>query len=199
MPVTEFSTFELVPPHTLDTPPLLKILLRLCMRQAAHSSYPLTFYADVTSSSTIYLVSGWRSVQAHQRWLASDENRELGGLLQPFALVKARLRLEMDFDSIPRRILGVLCLTLSHFEERDSDEEVDDAEGVGDFEKRYHSDTRIEGSPLTISWTGGGILSSEINSFYRFILYAGDASEGCIRRKHRPNEVIIMRRISISR
>lgn len=96
-PITELAFLNLIPPTTLQTPKLIADFLSASQAQSSWSGYPLYFFFShknakglkaegsneaATSgtpalTTTIYLISGWTSVQAHNEWIASPKNQEL--------------------------------------------------------------------------------------------------------------------------
>ncbi|EKM82353.1 hypothetical protein AGABI1DRAFT_124830 [Agaricus bisporus var. burnettii JB137-S8] len=89
-PVTEFACLQLTPPTTLQHPQLILGLLAGTKAQHAWSGYPPNLFihqfreepsaskdfSDKTSTS-IYIISGWASVEAHNEWIASPKNQEI--------------------------------------------------------------------------------------------------------------------------
>ncbi|KXN91440.1 hypothetical protein AN958_00702 [Leucoagaricus sp. SymC.cos] len=86
-PVTEFAFLNLVPPTTLETPELISGFRVGAPAQSSWSGYLIHFFystrdskAESDSSSsltTIYLISGWESAEAHRKWIVSRENQEI--------------------------------------------------------------------------------------------------------------------------
>ncbi|KAI5116071.1 hypothetical protein M0805_005584 [Coniferiporia weirii] len=98
MPITEFAVLQLkegkVWAHIL---PHIRALMR---EQAAWSGYELHFFddadSDVDAARTVYLLSGWASVEAHEQWIASEMNQRLLRDLLPFLDVKSLLHLAIE-------------------------------------------------------------------------------------------------------
>ncbi|TEB39647.1 hypothetical protein FA13DRAFT_1723875 [Coprinellus micaceus] len=146
MPITELAILSLSHPHTTLTPNLKETFLQATAAQAAWSSYPVYLFSesgpdpgDGQGASTVYLVSGWDSVDAHYEWIKSEENqrwmKELGQWLG-----EVQLR-HLDF-AFEKEGLDVACVVV---EERVEAEEK--AEGAGwsavgkdleDLESGYH-------------------------------------------------------------
>ncbi|KAJ3744478.1 hypothetical protein DFH05DRAFT_1495388 [Lentinula detonsa] len=113
MPITEFATLEVLGLSTdnspsITQPPLIDHLRLVAEKQSAVSGYPVLFFESLspTSKSTFYLVSGWRSVEAHYEWIQSQTNQELLVLLKDFIGVKGLAHIDVDFDEM-RREMGV--------------------------------------------------------------------------------------------
>ncbi|KAG7089487.1 hypothetical protein E1B28_011167 [Marasmius oreades] len=105
MPITEFATFQINTAITSD--PLPTLFKRVQESQSSWSSYPVLFYSDVTrssSSSTIYLISGWESVAAHQKWIESAENQELLKLFKPYLQITGFSHLTLDFNEFQKGV-----------------------------------------------------------------------------------------------
>ncbi|KAF7778454.1 hypothetical protein Agabi119p4_2799 [Agaricus bisporus var. burnettii] len=90
-PLTEFAFLQLNPPTTLQHPQLISGLLAGTKARDAWTSYPVHLFihqsregehnalkdsADTTTTS-IYVISGWASVEAHMQFIASPENQEI--------------------------------------------------------------------------------------------------------------------------
>src|ERR1700683_2165666 len=103
MSITEFASLELVAPHNLEDPdPLLaKLFARLADQQSAWSRHDLLFFTNATSPSEIHLISGWKDVPAHEKWMASDQNQELVHKFRRFLKVKGMVHLNLDFNTVP--------------------------------------------------------------------------------------------------
>jgi hypothetical protein len=121
-PVTEFAFLNLVPPTSLETPKLVSGFLTAASAQSSWSGHPLYFfYADKRSeegntTTTVYLISGWASVQAHYEWIASPENQELlrffgdAGLMNVGGLA----HLDIDFTKLSFEKCGaIVCRRLA--------------------------------------------------------------------------------------
>src|ERR1700759_3164876 len=102
MTITEFVTFELIAPHTLENPdPLLAELFgRGAQAQAAWSGHELHFFTNPATPSELYLISGWKDVSAHEKWIASDQNQELMKKFGQLLEVKGLAHLDMDFNTV---------------------------------------------------------------------------------------------------
>lgn len=81
MPVTELATLQLKPgKEWADILPHIRDVSR---EQSSWSGYPLYFFDDAHTAGLIYLLSGWESVEAHERWIASPMNQSLVQALEP--------------------------------------------------------------------------------------------------------------------
>ncbi|RPD66545.1 hypothetical protein L226DRAFT_557589 [Lentinus tigrinus ALCF2SS1-7] len=99
MTVTEFATLKLLSPCTWDSPGIQVFFQTLAVQQAEWSGYPLRFFEDVSDTSTIYLITGWKSVPAHYEWIASEQNKTLlersKGMIEVVGLEHAELDSEV--------------------------------------------------------------------------------------------------------
>uniref|UniRef100_A0A0W0EXW0 ABM domain-containing protein n=1 Tax=Moniliophthora roreri TaxID=221103 RepID=A0A0W0EXW0_MONRR len=120
MPITEFATLTFNTP--ISTAPLPELLQRLSTNQSAWSGYPLLFFVDTSDPNIIYLVSGWESVAAHQKWIESNENQELLRLFGPYVEITGFSHLEVNFDEVPRE-QGFLTVSKGDVDTGDSDSE----------------------------------------------------------------------------
>ncbi|KAF9267843.1 hypothetical protein L218DRAFT_854539, partial [Marasmius fiardii PR-910] len=123
MPITEFAILKLNTPITSEGR-LGMLLKRLQTSQSSWSSYPILLYSDYlsintskpstsTSDSTVYLISGWESVEAHQKWIESDENQELLRLFgEEFGVeIRGFWHLSLDFEEFQWGLSEVLGVT----------------------------------------------------------------------------------------
>lgn len=93
-PVTEFAFLNLIPPTTVQTPQLISGFLEGVTAQSAWSGYPLHLFIHrrptqpsetapnelentPVTTTAVYIISGWASVQAHNEWIASPKNQEI--------------------------------------------------------------------------------------------------------------------------
>ncbi|KAF9532771.1 hypothetical protein CPB83DRAFT_758856 [Crepidotus variabilis] len=106
MPVTEFVTLKFKHPHTWDDPDVQKNFQLLSDWQSNCSGCILAFYSSAADSSLLYLISGWKDVPAHNKWIASDKNQHLWKIFNPTLSIATFTHVEMDFERIPRQ-LGV--------------------------------------------------------------------------------------------
>ncbi len=101
MPVTEFVTFRFKEPYTLDNEEVRSQFRKVAAWQSEWSNYPLTFYKSVEDSALLYLVSGWKDVDAHGEWIKSERNQNLLQIFDPILTIVDFVHLEMDFAVIP--------------------------------------------------------------------------------------------------
>lgn len=98
MTVTEFATLKVVSEDGISAE-LLAHLARLSELQSSYSGYPLYFYSSNTPTTTIYLLSKWSSVEAHNVWIASDHNQQLLKLLiGKFLEINDFVHIDADMD-----------------------------------------------------------------------------------------------------
>ena len=107
MPVTEFAILEALAPYTVDASPVQTFLADVARQQAAWSGFPLLFFRDAAAPATVYLVSGWTDVPAHEKWIASEPNQELLRRAALVLAVKAFFHLDINFETMP---VGVQCV-----------------------------------------------------------------------------------------
>ncbi|KAH6894969.1 hypothetical protein BKA70DRAFT_1117269 [Coprinopsis sp. MPI-PUGE-AT-0042] len=99
MPVIEIAIVRFSKPYAAD--PLPKILRAAQAGESAWAGYPVIYYADPERDDTIYLVSGWKDVAAHEAWIVSDENQDLSAQIEPFVVELSIRHLEIDPAAIP--------------------------------------------------------------------------------------------------
>ena len=111
MTVTEFASLELLPLEKLD-PLLAELFEKLASWQAGWSGYQLLFFTDVNNPAKIYLVTGWKDVEAHKEWIASDQNQELlfkYTINKQYLKIIGMVHIDMDFDEVPRDEKRFVC------------------------------------------------------------------------------------------
>ncbi|KAF8646938.1 hypothetical protein AX16_007030 [Volvariella volvacea WC 439] len=140
MPVLELATLQLFEPHHFYSETVHKHFRTLSQWQAEWSGYPLTFYTsnlddatgEITDPTTVFLISGWKSVDAHNEWIKSEGNQELLRLLLPFLSIKDFVHLAVDFDDIPRDC-GELFLAITSASANHMDARPDASESHADW------------------------------------------------------------------
>lgn len=167
MLVTEVTTLEFNPSSLPITAPLLNVLQHWRSRQPAYSGYPLTFYQNVLSPSTMHLLTGWRSPKDRARWLASEDYEGISNHLNPFLLQLSSMQLEMDFDTIPQIYPGIVCL-------------VRQEEGATDMDwmkvnNQGHGTGDDAGPRSGLIWASSGALLGSNGSTICQLVLCGDA------------------------
>ncbi|XP_006457790.1 hypothetical protein AGABI2DRAFT_114826 [Agaricus bisporus var. bisporus H97] len=90
-PLTEFAFLKLTPPTTLQHPQLISGLLAGIKAQHAWSVYPVHLFihqsregepsalkdSSNTKTTSIYIMAGWASLEAHEKLMASPESKEI--------------------------------------------------------------------------------------------------------------------------
>ncbi|KDR73728.1 hypothetical protein GALMADRAFT_630074 [Galerina marginata CBS 339.88] len=109
MPVTEFATLRIKEPHTIQLETLRQHLHSLGEAQAAWSGYPLTFYSDYKDVSLIHLVTGWKDVEAHMKWIVGEENQKFREIFEQFLSVDGLAHIDIDFAQIPSDARALTC------------------------------------------------------------------------------------------
>ncbi len=102
MPITEFLSIRLLPPHTVSSLFVVTFLGKVSRLQAARSGYPVLYFQDTSSPDILYLVSGWESKHAHEAWIVGEQNQELMKDMQGAGEVKELMHLEIDFSAVPK-------------------------------------------------------------------------------------------------
>ncbi|EIN07010.1 hypothetical protein PUNSTDRAFT_71700 [Punctularia strigosozonata HHB-11173 SS5] len=80
--ITEFATLRLNSPHKWDSLTTIDFFRALSADQRAWSGYPLLYFRDVdapddSGCERVYLLSGWKSVEAHYEWIEGAANQAL--------------------------------------------------------------------------------------------------------------------------
>ena len=101
MPVTEFVAFRLKAPYTLNDKDTRSNFQTLSSWQSDWSKYPLTFYNAVDDPAIVYLVSGWKDVEDHMKWIGSERNQSLIKIFEPILSIIDFAHVEVDFRLIP--------------------------------------------------------------------------------------------------
>ncbi|KZT38270.1 hypothetical protein SISSUDRAFT_1047212 [Sistotremastrum suecicum HHB10207 ss-3] len=99
MPVIELATLEIKG----GSEPGAQLLAQLKSggaAQAQWSNYPVYFFSDVEQPSTIYLVGGWDSVDAHEEWIVSSKNQKIMAGLIPLLDVKDLSHIQGDVSIV---------------------------------------------------------------------------------------------------
>jgi hypothetical protein len=110
-PITEFAFLHLVPPTTLQTPELTSRVLEATIAQPTWSGYPLHLFFHQSPSdepnasdkkTSMYIISGWESVEAHYKWIASQQNQELMSFFRDASLLRfgGLAHLDIDFTKL---------------------------------------------------------------------------------------------------
>jgi hypothetical protein len=200
MTVTEFAVLQLLEPHTIASPSIRSFFIKLSQCQGAWSGYPLLFFQHHTSPKTIYLVSGWRDVPAHNDWIASDGNQELLREADPILAVIDFRHLQIDFETLPQDVSQMTLEILPH--------------GLSGAEGNADSIADVGCRHSEVLWQGTGrALEEPLKGWYRLTWYrwskeletvgSGDQAEetrgldadGVERKKA---SEVVMRRIALA-
>lgn len=154
MTITELAILKLYSPYSTLTHSLDETFLSATAAQAKWSSQPVYLFSDHDDPQfqrTIYLLSGWESVAAHQEWIKSDENqawmKALGHCVRDVQLK----HLDFAFD---KEALDVGCVVYS-------DRQATEAEATG---------AQKDGA----AWSAEGIdLEKPQSGIHRLASYAG--------------------------
>jgi len=109
MPVTEFATLKFKGPFTIDHPPIRQGFQTLFVQQAEWSGYPLTLYINTQNERLVYLVSGWEDVEAHNKWIASQTNKDLLAFFELFITIDDFAHVGIDFSQFPTEAEVLSC------------------------------------------------------------------------------------------
>jgi heme-degrading monooxygenase HmoA len=101
MTVTEFATLEVLPPHDSYSPFVQNFLKKVAAMQSAASGYPMLFFKDASNATTVHILAGWADAETHQKWIASEANRELLEDMESNVAVKNLIHLDIDFTKFP--------------------------------------------------------------------------------------------------
>ena len=101
MPVTEFVEFRFKEPYTVDNAEVCSQFRKVSAWQSEWSNYPLTFYKSVEDPALLYLLSGWKDVDAHGDWIKSERNQNLLQIFDPILRIIDFAHLAIDFADIP--------------------------------------------------------------------------------------------------
>lgn len=195
MSITEFASLELISPHTLANPePLLaKLFERLADWQASWSSHQLLFFTNSLDPSKIYLVTGWKDIEAHQKWIASDQNQELLFKFKRFLKVNRMVHLDMDFNKMPTDKHVIICERYASWSEVEKG-----ARSAGEKEKESEV---LNGSKTDVEWAGAGKVvdpPQEVDgSFYKFSVCSDEWKNKIVSSATSDKDVVIMERVDM--
>ncbi|KAG6825704.1 hypothetical protein H0H92_002762 [Tricholoma furcatifolium] len=109
MPVTEIATFQLLAPNNLQSEPFASILARGIHNQISYSSTPVYLFTEASDASSIYLISGWISIERHQESGASDVNKDVMAQLVPqYVSFRGLVHPSIDFNTFPSDVSVVV-------------------------------------------------------------------------------------------
>ncbi|KAI0636567.1 hypothetical protein C8Q77DRAFT_511144 [Trametes polyzona] len=103
MPVTEIATLKLLRPW--DAAETQGFFAAVSAQQAAWSGCPLHYFRQTATSpdpstTVVYILTGWESVDAHGEWIRSEQNRRLlergKGLVEVVGLEHARFAAKLE-------------------------------------------------------------------------------------------------------
>lgn len=138
MTITEIATLRLTPPYTWDSSRSAAFFHAVGQRQEGCSGHPLFFFQDVQTDTTIYLISGWASVHAHEEWIASARNQELLRMAEGLLEVKGLTHTDIDFTQMP---VNAAYMELTEIQEGEGD-------GLAQLEEREGYDWKCQGKIL---------------------------------------------------
>ena len=103
MTITEFAILVFKSPPDFSDPTLQSLFQNLADWQSDCSGLPLVFFTNPDDPLQIHLVTGWKSVPAHEAWIRGERNQVLLRLFAPYVdMTKIRMvHLGMDFEAIP--------------------------------------------------------------------------------------------------
>lgn len=190
MTITEFASLELLPLEKPD-PLRAKLFERLASWQAGRSGCQLLFFTDATNPAKIYLITGWRDVEAHKQWIASDQNQELLFKFtnKQFLKVNGMVHIDMDFDKVPRNRERFICERFGSWGEVDEITLTEEEEAQ---EKKVFG-----GSKTRVEWVGAGTVlpdppEKQDGAFYRFTVCSDRWRDTVLASATERKEVIVM-------
>lgn len=192
--ITEFATLELIPPHTLDNPdPILaKLLARLADQQSTWSSHDLQFFANTGSEPCeVYLITGWKDVAAHERWITSDQNQELLVKSGRFLKVKGMVHLSLDYNTVPTDIQTIVCEKYGPWSE---------VRGLAASTEEKEKEAELQkGSQKEVEWMGAGkdLDPNAQGDFYKFTSCTNRWRDKIVASATKHKEVIVMKRVDV--
>ncbi|KAG6836790.1 hypothetical protein H0H93_003211 [Arthromyces matolae] len=124
MPVTEIATFSVVEPDTLHSEPIASLLEQGIRSQINFSSQPVYLFTEVTNERSVYLISGWGSIDQHMESTKSQVNQEVMSVLVPKHLgFNGLVHPAIDFTTFPS---DVAVVVIQRFEVADGADSVKD-------------------------------------------------------------------------
>jgi len=193
MAITEFASLELTAPYSLEDPhPLLvKLFARLAHQQAASSSHDLLFFTNTAAPSEIYLITGWKDVPAHEKWIASDQNQELLVKFGPFLKVKDMVHLNLDYNTVPTDKQVIICEKYGPWYE---------TERLGESEEDKKKEAELQkGSQKQVEWVGAGrnLDPKAEGDFYKFTACTERWKDKIVASATKHKEVVVMKRVDM--
>ncbi|KAG6833102.1 hypothetical protein H0H87_011513 [Tephrocybe sp. NHM501043] len=109
MPVTEIATFQVLAPKDLHSEPIASLLTRGIHNQITYSSTPVYLFTESSDASSIYLISGWPSIERHHESGGSDVNKEVMSQLVPtYVTFRGLAHPSIDFGTFPSDVSVVV-------------------------------------------------------------------------------------------
>ena len=134
MSITEIARLQFLPEVDWKSPESKLFLKELSVAQGLRSGYPVLYFIDGTADKTLFLVSGWSSIDAHNAWIDSDENKRFLTRAEKLLVVKDLKHVDIDFGGFPDRAKQVEISEYSGRDEKDINDE--STEGAFDWEAR---------------------------------------------------------------
>jgi hypothetical protein len=193
MSITEFASLELISPHSLEDPhPLLaKLFARLADQQAAWSSHDLLFFTNTSSPSEIYLITGWKDVPAHEKWIASDQNKELVVKFGRFLKVNGMVHLNLDYNTVPTDKQIIVCEKYGPWSE---------IERLGESKEEKEKEAELQGgSQKEVEWVGAGrnLDPKAGGDFYKFTACTERWRDKIVASATKNKEIAVLKRVDI--
>ena len=99
MAITELALLPLKDASLPLTSPLLYPHFKtLAEQQRAHSGYKLHFFQSVTNPGLVILLSGWESVEAHNKWIAGEQNQALLKVFSPVLDIEGIMMVHLGIE-----------------------------------------------------------------------------------------------------
>lgn len=165
MAVLELAVFSIKSPYSVDTPELKSSLQNVLQVLNKASGFTFDLHQQLEDPSILYLLGSWTSVETHNEFIASSENKSLLEDLKDRIKVDLFFHAEIDKSVLP---LNAPCVAVGrHFIKADKKEEFStvwnaNSHHLAEFTKPY---------PLVGGWRIDGIedgLSGEWVQFTGF-------------------------------
>jgi hypothetical protein len=191
--ITEVAIFELIEPYKLTDPDpqLAKFFATVAGWQAAQSSHCLHFFVNTLSPSEIYLITGWKNVPAHEKWIASDQNQELLVKSKRFLTVKGMVHLSLDFNTIPIDKQTIVC---EKYGPRYAEEKL-----AQNKEEREKEAELQNGNEYQVEWVGTGrnLDPNTDGDFYKFTSCTDEWRDKIVASAAKHKEVAVLKQVNV--
>jgi hypothetical protein len=144
----------------------------------------------VATTSQGHLITGWKDVPAHEKWIAGDQNQELVVKFGPFLKVKGLAHLDMDFNTMPTDKQTFICEKYGQWSVA--------AKLTESKEDRNREAELMKGS-TDVEWIGTGKdLGPEANgAFYKFTSCTDRWRDKIVASATQNKEVTVLKRVDM--